>query len=92
MKKILPLLLLLLSINSFAQSNLTVNEKRLESRITELANFGKDNNSKGYRVAFTKGDIEARAWFIGLMKKAELEVSIDFAGNIIGKRKGKILH
>ncbi len=61
----------------------------MESRIFTLAEFGKDNTGKGYRVAFTKGDRDGRAWFIGLMKNAGLEVSIDYAGNIIGKRKGK---
>lgn len=69
--------------------NLQVNEKRIESRIIELSKFGKDSDGKGYRVAFTKGDMEGRAWFIEQMKKAGLEVTIDFAGNIIGKRKGK---
>ena len=68
-----------------------MNDKRIESRIFELAKFGKDSTGKGYRVAFTKGDIEGRAWLIGLMKKARLEVSIDYAGNIIGKRKGRNL-
>ncbi len=69
---------------------ISVNQQRIENRIFELAKFGKDSLGRGYRVAYTKGDIEGRAWFIGLMKKAGLEVSIDFAGNIIGKRKGKI--
>ncbi|WP_445734388.1 Zn-dependent hydrolase [Mariniflexile sp.] len=68
---------------------LRVNQERIESRIFELAEFGIDENGKGYRVAFTKGDFEGRAWFIAQMKKAGLEVTIDFAGNIIGKRKGK---
>lgn len=66
-----------------------VNQQRIENRILELAKFGKDSTGKGYRVAYTKGDIEGRNWFIDLMKKAGLEVSIDYAGNIIGKRKGK---
>lgn len=61
----------------------------MESRIFTFAEFGKDNTGKGYRVAFTKGDREGRAWFMGLMKNAGLDVSIDYAGNIIGKRKGK---
>ena len=68
---------------------LRVNQERIERRIFELAEFGKDENGKGYRVAFTKGDVEGRAWFIAQMKKAGLEVTIDFAGNIVGKRKGK---
>jgi len=66
-----------------------VNGQRIENRIAELAKFGKDAQGRGYRVAYTPGDIEGRSWFISLMKNAGLEVSIDFAGNIIGKRKGK---
>jgi N-carbamoyl-L-amino-acid hydrolase len=69
--------------------NLFVNGKRIESRIFELAKFGVDEKGRGYRVAFTKGDIEERAWFMELMKKAGLYPTIDAAGNIIGKRKGK---
>ncbi len=68
---------------------LSVNGKRIESRIFELAKFGKDASGRGYRVAYTKGDIEGRAWFMDLMKKAGLDPTIDAAGNIIGKRKGK---
>ena len=68
---------------------LKVNQQRIENRLFELARFGKDSIGRGYRVAYTKGDIEGRAWFIDLMKKAGLEVTIDYAGNIIGKRKGK---
>lgn len=70
-------------------SKLSVSEQRIAKRILELSNFGMDDKGHGYRVAFTKGDIEGRAWFIELMKKAGLETKIDTAGNIIGKRKGK---
>ena len=76
----------MLSFVSFAQ--LSVNQQRIEKRITELSQFGKDANGRGYRVAYTKGDIEGRNYFMGLMRNAGLEVSIDNAGNIIGKRKG----
>ena len=69
--------------------SLSVNGQRIESRIFELAKFGVDEKGRGYRVAYTKGDIEGRAWFIDLMKKAGLDPAIDAAGNIIGKRKGK---
>ena len=65
-----------------------VSQQRMESRIFELAKFGKDSIGRGYRVAYTKGDQEGRAWYINLLKKAGLDVSIDAAGNIIGKRKG----
>ena len=89
MKQLLTTLLITLSLFAFAQPKLKVNKQRIESRIFELATFGKDANGRGYRVAYTKADIEARAWYMSLMKKARLDVRIDFAGNIIGKRKGK---
>lgn len=68
---------------------LKVNGQRIESRILELAKFGRDEKGHGYRVAYTNGDIDGRAWFMELMKKAGLDVSIDAGGNISGKRKGK---
>jgi N-carbamoyl-L-amino-acid hydrolase len=91
---ILVCLLTILAYATFSQITtngkvLKVNQQRIEKRIFELAKFGKDSIGRGYRVAYTKGDIEGRAWFIDLMKKASLEVTIDYAGNIIGKRKGK---
>src|SRR5262245_23367512 len=70
-----------------AVADLRVNARRIESRIFELAKFGRDASGHGYRVAYTKGDIEGRAWFMDLMKKAGLGPTIDAAGNIIGKRK-----
>jgi len=79
----------LLSNNRNAAASLSVNGKRIEDRIFELAKFGIDEKGRGYRVAYTKGDIEGRAWFMELMKKAGLNPTIDAAGNIIGKRKGK---
>jgi N-carbamoyl-L-amino-acid hydrolase len=77
------------SQNKNAPANLIVNGKRIESRIFELAKFGVDEKGRGYRVAYTNGDVEGRAWFMDLMKKAGLNPTIDAAGNIIGKRKGK---
>lgn len=72
-----------------AIKNIGVNQQRIEKRIAELAKFGKDSLGRGYRVAYTKGDQEGRAWYIDLLQKAGLEVHIDEAGNIIAKRKGK---
>lgn len=74
---------------SIKTEEIRVNQSRIESRIFELAEFGKDSTGKGYRVAYTKGDIDSRNWFMELMKNAGLEVTIDAAGNIFGKRKGK---
>ncbi len=94
MKKIFLCVLVFASFNVFSQKatiakTVNVNQQRLQQRISELEKFGKDSTGKGYRIAYTKGDQQGRAWFIDLMKKARLEVTIDYAGNIIGKRKGK---
>ena len=73
-----------------AQENgLVVNQKRLESRIMELAQFGLQENGETERVAFSDADIEARNWVVQTLENMGLAVSIDYAGNIIGLRKGR---
>jgi len=90
MKLIIISTLMFASLSAFSQTNnIQVNQQRIGNRILEFSKFGQDALGRGYRVAYTKGDIEGRIWFIDLIKKAGLEVSIDYAGNIIGKRKGK---
>lgn len=84
---LLTSILVLFAFSVFAQ--VKVNEKRIEQRIFELAEFGKNEKGEGQRVAYSQGDIAGRAYFMDLMRKAGLEVHIDFAGNIIGKRAGK---
>ena len=73
----------------FFGNNLKINEQRIATRMAKLAKFGLDDAGRGYRVAYTKGDIEGRAWFTEQMKRAGLDPAVDAAGNIIGKRKGK---
>ncbi|MDO9553502.1 M20 family metallo-hydrolase [Rhodonellum sp.] len=74
---------------SFSTDPIKVNEQRIEKRIFELAAFGKNEKGEPFRVAYSQGDIEGRAYFMDLMRKAGLEVHVDYAGNIIGKRAGK---
>lgn len=86
-----PLLLLCFGFTAFSQiptSFYKVNEKRLNAHIQELSKFGKGSDGGTSRVAYSEADLKGRAYVIGLMEKAGLEVTIDFAGNIIGKRKG----
>lgn len=66
-----------------------VNQDRLEKRIFELAQFGLQENGETERVAFSEADIEAQQWVVKTLKALGLDVHIDFAGNIIGKREGK---
>jgi N-carbamoyl-L-amino-acid hydrolase len=92
--RLLSFSLMLICLVTIAQEKLTyenirVNEERLEQRIQEYAKFGINEKGEPYRVAYSQGDIEGRAYFMELMKNAGLDVHIDFAGNIIGKREGK---
>ncbi|SOD88125.1 Zn-dependent hydrolase [Spirosoma fluviale] len=92
MKKALLICLSLIPFLATAQvpfQNLKINPQRIQNRLLELSKFGELPNGGIGRVAYSKADLEGRAYFIGLMKKAGLDVSIDFAGNIIGRRKGK---
>lgn len=66
-----------------------VNQDRLESRIMELAKFGLQENGETERVAFSDADVAAQKWVMNTLTNLELEVYIDFAGNVIGTRKGK---
>lgn len=80
--------LLLLATSALAQNLPYVNEARLEETLLKLANYGKMENGETNRVAFSDADLEGRAYIISLMQVSGLEVSVDYAGNIIGKRSG----
>lgn len=82
-------LLLLMAAPAIAQDLPLVNEERLEKTLLQLATYGKMENGETNRVAFSDADLEGRAYIISLMQVSGLEVSVDFAGNIIGKRAGK---
>ena len=84
--------LVLASSTPIAQAQTTklkVNQQRIQNRLLELSKIGALPNGGAGRVGYSKADQEGRAYFIGLMKKAGLAVSIDYAGNIIGRRKGQ---
>ncbi|MEZ4946944.1 MAG: Zn-dependent hydrolase [Cyclobacteriaceae bacterium] len=74
---------------SFAQSPIKASADRMEERIKALSQFGANPEGGVSRVAYSDADIAGRKYVMGLMRNAGLEVSVDAAGNIIGKRKGK---
>ncbi|WP_067034742.1 Zn-dependent hydrolase [Allomuricauda sp. CP2A] len=87
--RLIFLYILLLSSSIFAQKQeIKVDQDRLEKRIFDLAEFGMQENGETERVAFSDADIEARNWVVQTLKGFGMEVKIDVAGNIIGKRKG----
>ncbi len=90
---VLTALIPLPSVSSASQKGpesglLRVNSQRIEKRIMELAEFGQDPRGGISRVAFSEADIQGRAYIMTLMHEAGLEVRVDAAGNIIGRREG----
>ena len=61
---------------------------RLEARIQALGRFGANPEGGVSRVAFSAADIAGREFVKSLMRDAGLEVRVDAAGNILGRRAG----
>ncbi|MGD9588531.1 MAG: M20 family metallo-hydrolase [Pyrinomonadaceae bacterium] len=81
-------LICILAAACFAQDGPAVNGDRLNASLRELAEFGKTAESGTNRVAYSAEDVAARQYVMGLMREAKLDLSIDAAGNIIGRRAG----
>jgi N-carbamoyl-L-amino-acid hydrolase len=64
------------------------NAERIEERIKALSAFGANPEGGVSRVAFSAADIAGREYIKSLMRDAGLEVRVDTAGNIIGRRAG----
>lgn len=75
---------------SYAQiPSLKINSDRLHESILHLASFGKNQAGGSDRIAYSQHNVDAHAYVKELMEKAGMEVSVDFAGNLIGKRSGR---
>jgi hypothetical protein len=70
------------------QSQLRTNQQRIMAHIFGLAEFGKNPQGGVSRVAYSDADKQGREYVLGLLKSARLEVTVDAAGNLIGKRPG----
>lgn len=88
MKQLLTTVLTLIFVGVLYAQQPKVNQDRLEDRIFDLAEFGLQENGETERVAFSDADIDARNWAIKTLKGYGMEVKVDAAGNIIGKREG----
>lgn len=67
---------------------LRVNGARLNRWLAELAPMGANAGGGQDRVAFSDADLQGRDWVAGLMRAADLDVSVDLAGNLWGRRAG----
>lgn len=68
--------------------SLRVDGDRINRHLTELAEFGKNPYGGVSRVAYSEFDKQGREYIMRLMRESQLEVSIDLAGNILGRRRG----
>jgi N-carbamoyl-L-amino-acid hydrolase len=72
------------------QAALRVNGARVNQHLKELSEFGKNPQGGVSRVAYSDADKQGREYVMGLMRAARLDVSIDTAGNIWGRRAGTV--
>jgi N-carbamoyl-L-amino-acid hydrolase len=78
-----------LAFRRFAfQSQLRVNGPRIVEHLTALAEFGRNPQGGVTRLAYSEADRLGREYVMGLMRAAKLDVSVDAAGNLIGRRAG----
>jgi N-carbamoyl-L-amino-acid hydrolase len=61
----------------------------MEKRVGELSKFGANPEGGVSRVAFSDADLAGRKYIRSLMEKSGLNVRVDAAGNIIGRREGR---
>lgn len=80
-------LLIIISVNATAQDFLA-NADRMNARIQALGEFGENPEGGVSRVAFSDADLAGRAYIRELMEDVGLEVRVDAAGNLIGRRSG----
>jgi beta-ureidopropionase / N-carbamoyl-L-amino-acid hydrolase len=67
-----------------------VNGQRIMEHIKGLAEFGANPQGGVSRVAYSDADKQGREYVMSLMKDAQLDVTIDAAGNLIGRRAGSV--
>src|SRR5215510_14000183 len=67
---------------------LRVNGPRLNEHLKALSEFGKNPQGGVSRVAYSEADRQGREYVMGLMRAAKLDVHIDAAGNLVGRRAG----
>ncbi|MBM7568191.1 M20 family metallo-hydrolase [Paenibacillus sacheonensis] len=71
------------------QHALTINEKRMDHRIAQLAAIGKISETGVCRLALSPEDREAAELVKGWMEEAGMAVRIDAFGNLIGRIEGE---
>ena len=81
-------LVALVGLPAAEETELRVNGDRLNKRFVDLARFGRNAEGGMDRFAFSDADVESRPFLKNSMESAGLEVHVDEAGNIFGRRQG----
>jgi len=81
-------LVALVGLPAAEETELRVNGDRLNQRFVDLARFGRNAEGGMDRFAFSDADVESRPFLKNSMESAGLEVHVDEAGNIFGRRQG----
>jgi beta-ureidopropionase / N-carbamoyl-L-amino-acid hydrolase len=84
----LALLLGVLAAASAAADPAHIDSAWLQETSGKLAQIGRNPEGGVTRLGLSQPELEARTYVIGLMKEAGLEVRIDPAGNVFGRRPG----
>jgi beta-ureidopropionase / N-carbamoyl-L-amino-acid hydrolase len=71
------------------QDILRVNGPRLNGTLDALARFGATPEGGTNRLAYSDDDLAAREFVTDLMGQAGLDVTVDLAGNLLGRRAGR---
>jgi N-carbamoyl-L-amino-acid hydrolase len=82
----------MVGVRSWTSESLTapaINATRLNTHLKELSAFGANPQGGVSRVAYSDFDRQGRAYVMQLMRGARLDVSVDAAGNIWGRRAGQ---
>jgi len=69
---------------------LRVDGERLNATMREMQSFGGNAAGGSDRVAYSSYNRDALDYLAGLMREAGLEPEIDVAGNLVGRRPGRI--
>ena len=88
-KTLLSAIILIFCLENGRTQSLQINSDRLHQSLMTLSTYGKNAQGGSDRVAYSTHDVEARKFIKELMQKTGLEVSVDFAGNLIGRKSGK---
>lgn len=71
-----------------AGRQLVVDGGRILERLHAMSRIGRSPLGGINRIAYSDADVQGRDYVMGLMRSAGLAITIDAAGNIVGRREG----